>query len=242
MIVLIIGLFLCFFSVSLFLNTRLKKGGVEGVVTKALASLCFILLAVFLTATKTGLNLYNSFAVSCIIAGLVCGLIGDILLDLKVIYPFHQNKYLTYGMSAFGLGHLFYISSLILFAQNTINLFAEKWLFLLIIVAISVLLTVIIYFASKKILKFKFDNFAKIVNVYTFILLLATILSIYLSFLITGLPLYVLAIGFVLFLLSDLVLSTQYFGGKQDDKTLIFVNHLLYYLAQITIAVFIFFI
>lgn len=242
MIVLIISLFICFLTVSLFLYTRIKRGGVEGVVTKSLASLSFILLAVFLTATKTGLNYYNSFAVCCIISGLVCGLIGDILLDLKVIYPFHQNKYLTYGMTSFGLGHLFYITSLILFAQNTINLFAEKWLYLAIIFAVSILLTVIIYYASKKILKFKFDNFGKIVNLYTFILLLATVISIYLSFLPTGLPIYILAIGFVLFLLSDLVLSMQYFGGKQEDKSLIFINHLLYYLAQIVIAMFIFFV
>jgi hypothetical protein len=32
------------------------------------------------------------------------------------------------------------------------------------------------------------------------------------------------------------VLSTQYFGGKPDDKLLIIVNHLLYYAAQICIA------
>ncbi len=240
MIVLIIFLILCFLTVSLFLFTRIKKGGVEGVATKALASLSFILLAVFLTATKTGLNLFNSYAVSCIIAGLACGLIGDILLDLKVIYPFHQDKYLKYGMTSFGLGHLFYISSLILFAQNKINLFADHWLSLIIIVAITLILTVIIYFSSKKILKFKFEGFAKIVNVYTFILLLATALSIYLSFILTGLPMYVLAVGFVLFLMSDLILSMQYFGGKQEDKSLIFFNHLLYYLAQIVIAMFIY--
>lgn len=242
MIVLLVGLFLCFLTVFLFLNTRLKKGGVEGVATKALASLCFILLAVFLTATKTGLSIYSSFAVGCIIAGLVCGLIGDILLDLKVIYPYHQEKYLMYGMTSFGLGHLFYISSLILFAQNTFNLFVEKWLLLLIVVGVSLLLTVIIYFASKKILKFNFDRFTKIVNIYTFILLFTTALSIYLCFAVTGLSLYLLAIGFVLFLLSDLILSMQYFGGKQEDKTMIFFNHVLYYLAQITIAVSIFFI
>ncbi|NCB48485.1 MAG: hypothetical protein EOM55_02540 [Clostridia bacterium] len=242
MIVLLVSLIICFLTVSLFLYTRIKKGGVEGVVTKALASLSFILLAVFLSSTKTGLNIYNSYAVSCIIAGLVCGLIGDILLDLKVIYPFHQNKYLTFGMTSFGLGHLFYISALILFSQNAINLFAEQWLSLLIIVAVSILLTAIIYFASIKILKFNFEGFAKIVNAYTFILLFATALSIFLSFLIAGLPMFILAIGFVLFLLSDLVLSMQYFGGKQDDKSLIFINHFLYYLAQIAIAMFIFFI
>ena len=55
-------------------------------------------------------------------------------------------------------------------------------------------------------------------------------------------PMYILTIGFVLFLASDLVLSMQYFGGKLMDKKLIVTNHLLYYFAQIIIAMFIYFV
>jgi hypothetical protein len=42
--------------------------------------------------------------------------------------------------------------------------------------------------------------------------------------------------GMVLFFLSDVVLSFQYFGGKIDDKKLIVVNHALYYAAQIILV------
>ena len=65
-------------------------------------------------------------------------------------------------------------------------------------------------------------------------------LSIYISCIVNILPMYVLSIGFVLFLLSDLVLSMQYFGDKLHDKKLIIINHSLYYLAQIIIAMFLF--
>ena len=45
----------------------------------------------------------------------------------------------------------------------------------------------------------------------------------------------------VLFLLSDLVLTQMYFGGKPRDKVLCTVNHALYYAAQICIACYVFF-
>ncbi len=242
MIVLFSCLFLCILAVLLFLYIRVKKGGVEGVVTKALASFTFLLLAVFLIATKTALSVYSSYAIACLTAGLICGLIGDILLDLKVVYPYHQDRYLTYGMLSFSLGHLFYISALVLLVQNSINLFAEQWIFLLVFLGVALLLTITIYLISKKVLKLKFEKFTTLVNIYTFILLFTACLSVYLSFIFTTLPLYILAIGFLLFLLSDLILSMQYFGGKQDNKTLIVLNHSFYYLAQIIIAAFIFFI
>lgn len=47
-------------------------------------------------------------------------------------------------------------------------------------------------------------------------------------------------IGMILFLLSDVVLSMMYFGGRPKDKTLCVINHALYYAAQICIASFIY--
>ena len=84
--------------------------------------------------------------------------------------------------------------------------------------------------------EFNFEKFTGLVNIYSFILFLTTALSVYLSFIGLTAPVIILAIGFVLFLASDLILSMQYFGGKQDSKPLTFINHLLYYAAQIIIA------
>lgn len=241
--VLIIGLCLCVLTTCIFIYFRVNKGGVSGVLTKALASLCFILLALFLGASKVGASYYGSYAITLLTAGLVCGLIGDIVLDLKVIYPFHQNKYLAGGMTSFSLGHLFYIGALILFANNEIELFAHPHLIPLALIAGGCLiLTLIIWLLSVKVLKLKFEKFTAMVNFYSFILLFTTALSAYLIFVGLTLPMFILAIGFVLFLLSDLVLSTQYFGGKQDNKKLIVINHSLYYAAQIIIAAFIYFV
>jgi hypothetical protein len=47
-------------------------------------------------------------------------------------------------------------------------------------------------------------------------------------------------IGMLAFLLSDMSLSTMYFGGKEDSKAMFLICHILYYGAQICIASFIF--
>lgn len=241
--ILIIGLCLCALTTGIFLHFRLSKGGVVGVLTKTIASFCFVIFALFLSTSKNGTGYYGGYTITCLIVGLVCGLIGDILLDLKVIYPFHKKQYLLGGMTAFSIGHIFNIFGLLLLALEQVDIFASSHLLTLGIIALGCLiLTFIIWIISVKVLKFNFEKFTPIVNLYTFILLLTTALSVYLSFIGLTAPVIILAIGFVLFLASDLILSMQYFGGKQESKPLTFANHLLYYAAQIIIAAFIYFI
>ena len=146
-------------------------------------------------------------------------------------------------MTSFSIGHIFNIFGLILLALEQVDIFASPYLITLGIIALGCLvLTLVIWIVSVKVLKFNFEKFTPIVNVYSFILLLTTALSVYLSFIGLTAPVFVLAIGFTLFLASDLILSMQYFGGKQESKPLTFANHLLYYAAQIIIAAFIYFI
>ena len=176
-----------------------------------------------------------------ILLGLICGLIGDVLLDLKVIYPFHDDKYLKAGMVAFGVGHIFYISALLVLAVAESNFF-DYWIEILFIVGGAVVLCFLTWLISTKILKLNFGNNMLITNCYSFILILTTAISIYMCFLGMGNKMIIIAVGFCLFLISDLILSTQYFGGKQENKTLIILNHTFYYLAQILIASFIYFV
>lgn len=241
--VLIIGLCLCALTTGIFLHFRLTKGGVVGVLTKTIASFCFIVFALFLSTSKVGGSYYGGYTITFLLVGLVCGLIGDILLDLKVIYPFHKKKYLAGGMTAFSVGHIFNISGMILLALEQVDLFSKEYIIPLAIIAGGCLvLTLANWIISIKVLKFNFEKFTGLVNIYSFILFLTTALSVYLSFIGLTAPVIILAIGFVLFLASDLILSMQYFGGKQDSKPLTFINHLLYYAAQIIIAAFIYFI
>ena len=232
---------LCLILTTIFLFVRVKYGSIAGLLTKVLASFSFVLLAVVLSFTKMQSNYYASLSIAFLILGLVCGLIGDILLDLKVMYVFHEDKYLKAGMLSFGVGHVFYIASMLTLLNNEVYVF-EKWLPLVLIFAGAMIASIVVWLVSKNVLKLNFGKNTLITNCYSFVLIFTTALSIYLNFVGLSVKMFILSIGFGLFLVSDLILSTQYFGGKQDNKKLIVFNHLTYYLAQIIIASFIYFI
>ena len=240
MLTLIVGICVALALVSLFIVVRIKKGGVDGIVTKALASFGFVALGLFLMATKAGQNDFSRYSSIVILCGLVCGLIGDVLLDLKVVYPFHEDKYLTFGMLSFLFGHLFFIGSMgVIFAGNATKTITFPIIF---IVIMSAVFAVGIWFVTSRYMHLDYGKHALLSTIYAGVLLFTTVFSIYLAFSTMLTSLFIMAVGFVLFLASDLVLSLQYFGGKQSVKSLIILNHSLYYLAQILIAVSIFFI
>lgn len=89
-------------------------------------------------------------------------------------------------------------------------------------------------------MKLDFGKFAVHALLYGFCLMFMSALGIGLAIVAGTRELIVFAVGMVLFLLSDMVLTTMYFGGKPRDKVLCTVNHALYYAAQITIACFVF--
>lgn len=240
MFTLIFGVAVCLALVALFIFVRVKKGGVEGVATKALASFGFIALAVFLSAAKVGQNSYSQYAMTLITCGLVCGLIGDILLDLKVVYPFHEDKYLTCGMISFLVGHLFFNGAMtLIFIDHNANSLLVP---IIIILATSAILAVVLWVVTSRFMGLNYGKHAVLSTIYAGVLLFTTIFSIYLTIVTLSQAMFILAVGLVLFLASDLVLSLQYFGGKQSQKSLIIINHTLYYLAQILIAMAIYFI
>lgn len=240
MLTLIVGICVALALASLFIVVRIKKGGVDGIVTKALASFGFVALGLFLMATKAGQNDFSRYSSIVILCGLVCGLIGDVLLDLKVVYPFHEDKYLTFGMLSFLFGHLFFIGSMgVIFAGNVTKAIIFPVIF---IVIISAIFAVGIWFVTSRYMHLDYGKHALLSTIYAGVLLFTTIFSIYLAFSTVITSLFIMAVGFLLFLASDLVLSLQYFGGKQSVKSLVILNHSLYYLAQILIAVSIYFI
>lgn len=232
-IVVIIMAIVCVLSMALFLFVRPTVGGVPGLLTKIIASVAFLLTG--LLAISFSNDVTFSILVCC---GLLCGLLGDILLDLKVIYPQDASMYLNSGMLSFGVGHLFYLSSLVFLAAiNGIGLLLP----LLIPAAIATVFTLAVVFGAK-FLNIQFGKFLVQSALYSFILSYVCGVAIFLAILMGHMMLVLFAIGLGLILLSDLILSLQYFGGQEKNKTLIVVNHLLYYIGQIMIAIMLFFI
>ena len=224
---------LCLVSVGTFLLLRTQKANQNSLIAKTFASLVFVAMGV-ISLIKVG----NTEVKAMFVLGLVCGLIGDIILDLKIMYPEKAKTYFNFGTLTFGMGHVLYFLGIIIYIGNkTVTGF---WWMALAGLALSIVMSIGIVKMSPK-LKLDMTGYKWQCGLYSVALNFMMLISICLA--ICWNPYcWILAVGFTLFLASDLVLSMQYFGGKEQNKTLIVVNHVLYYVAQILLATFIFFI
>ena len=216
-------IFLGAIALTLFLIARDHKGSVKALLFKTLTSFLFIAVAFASFMVNPGQGV-ATFAM-LIMMGLICGLIGDILLDLKIMYKESSSLYQHGGMVSFLVGHLFYLAALIIY-------FGFSWMPLV----IALVLAVIIAAVSKFILKFNFAEHSINTYAYSFILSYMMTQACYAA-ITQGYTActVLLAAGAILFLLSDLVLVMTYYDGK-DSRPFIAVNHILYYAAQFTIA------
>src|SRR5574344_740731 len=147
-----------FIAVRITVATKDNVGGVIGVLTKVLAGFGFI--AVALTAvvmggiTGAGIKIQSAIF---IVAGLVCGLVGDILLDLKVVYRKSKEEgvYLTGGMASFGIGHILYFVGILFYLGSSVI----TWPIVGICVAVAAVTAFGMVFGGEKILKFNFGKF-----------------------------------------------------------------------------------
>lgn len=211
---------------SLFFCIKRSKGfSVSNLMLKSISSLCYLLTAVFALLSNSSAYIYGSL----IIFGGALGLVGDILLDLKGIYKKDESSYLLGGFIFFLVGHLFYSGAIIYTAQL-------KWWIVLICLAFSILFS-IGNIASAKIMKVHFGAYRTIVGFYVVFLVLTMALAIAAAIVTHFEKKYVLlAVGAVMFTLSDVVLSGTFFGRGKDKSFHYFINHFLYYAGQYLIA------
>lgn len=221
----IILICICAILAGIFTIVRVRRGGLVAFLFKTLASFALVASAFWAIAYSDIIS-SERIILSLIGIGLLLGLIGDMLLDLKVVYN-NDKIYLNAGMLSFGLGHLCYFSAFSLYAiNNNVDL--------LVPIAISVVCAIAITFAivmSSKKMKLNFGNYLYQTILYTFVLSFMTIYTLILAIMDGGM--WLTFIGMILFFASDVVLSLQYFGEKLDNKWLIAINHILYYSAQI---------
>ncbi len=210
----------------LFSVLRVTHGGVVSLLTKTLASFCFVVLGVVVAFSNRNIDV-----AMFVVLGLISGMIGDILLDLKSVDQTRGNSYLNYGMVAFGIGHVFYV----VFAGTIVGKSVTTEL--LIAGGIALAFTAIVVFFSKQLLGLELGAFLVQASAYAFFLTFAAVFAVALS--ISFSFLWPFAIALVCFWASDLVLSLMYFGGHEKSIVLSLTNHVLYYGAQIVIALFI---
>lgn len=226
----LIFLILAIVFAAIFTVRRSTKTDAVSLLLKAVASLCFILLGF------AGIWFGASASYVCLLipAGLVCGLIGDIFLDLKFVYPQDETLHTFSGFGAFILGHLFYMLYLFLFTNVQTTL-------LLISIGVGILAGILIY-ATPKLMKLDYGKYRLISACYAALLVFVTVYALLLE--IVGghaISRLLFGIGLVLFLISDLILSQIYFGANKNTTLNKALNHATYYAGQILIAMSVFF-
>ena len=221
-----IALGLVFFV--LFVIKCHKQRSVGGVFLKNAISAFFIITAVIALADKPSEFQYGIL----ILAGLVFGMLGDIYLDQKWVYPADDKKYLYAGFISFAIGHLFYIPAIIINARN----YGLELKYLWIAAAFAVFVSAFVLISEKP-TKQHFGEFKITVMLYGLVVAGMAGVSM-VAAVCTKQPRFICcAIGGVMFLLSDLILSPMYFGPKEkNNPTNFFINHLTYYIAQYLLA------
>ena len=103
----IVILLLCAGAIALvwYIREKVRAYSLKTVFIKALVSMLFVALGVYGAFRSAG----AARGVLCpfVLLGLVCGLMGDIWLDLKYVFPERDEPFTYAGFCAFGVGHLF---------------------------------------------------------------------------------------------------------------------------------------
>ena len=205
---------------------KCKNYDLKELFLKISISFLFVLLALVATYKSNKFDAFNLL----IIIGLLLGLLGDIFLDLKYIDTTRTKGYTYGGFISFGIGHILFIIAMLLMYRTSIPF-----------TILAIILTIILSIATillEKPLKLKYGEYKIISFLYALCLFGSLSFSLFLNisnrFQIASLNM--LFIGFVLFVISDLVLSGTFFGENKERPIDFILNYITYYGAQFTIA------
>ncbi|MEG1646312.1 MAG: lysoplasmalogenase [Clostridia bacterium] len=208
-----------------FIIVRDKNGGAVPLFLKTFSSILFLLVCALGYLTNPNPDAIPKAYFVFMIIGMSFALIGDILLDLKITYPQDNDTYTYGGMSAFACCHIFYYMA-------TLKKFDFNFIPLVVAVASAIAMMLVV----KYVMKLKLGKFVWISLIYSGCLALTFFQTCFIAYkLHFNAYSIVFAIGALLFLLSDVILSMTYFDGK-DSKIYIVINHSLYYCGQFLIA------
>ena len=212
-----------------YIREKIQAYSVKAVILKSSVSVLFIAVGVYgswLSAAKGTGSLLCPF----VVLGLLCGLLGDIWLDLKYVFPEKDEPFTYAGFCAFGIGHILYISGMLLSYYPSGRPVA---------VIVPVLLAVLMSVGNavlEKPMKLSYGRMRSVVLIYGFCLFSTVFVSGLLWLEHREPTLCFVFIGSILFAISDLILSGTFFGSGKDRPIDIISNYLFYYSGQFLIA------
>ena len=213
-----------------YVREKIRAYSVKALFLKALVSTFFLSVAVCGWYTATGLRGLQPLGVF-VLLGLLLGLLGDVWLDAKYVFPEKDVPFTYAGFASFGAGHVLFIVGLLLQYSD-----GRPWTLLL--PFLLALLLSLGNTALEKPMKLRFGKMKPVVIVYGF-LLFSMLLTAGAQALLHGWQVPTLNLFFIggaLFTLSDLVLSGTYFGEGKERPVDLIANYVLYYGGQFLIA------
>ena len=205
----------CFILAALFLSQEKKKKYVAAVVSKGLASCCFVLLGL--------LNAGNSALSRLVVIGLALGLIADVMLNLRYVFQKKGQLVFLVGILIFLSGHIVYLAAVLPLCKG--------WVWC-VVIGLALTAALMAWLFTKITAKKAFKVFGVVYIGAIMVLNCVAIANLIASpSAFTG----VFAGGALLFLVSDIVLILNTFG-KESKFSLRITNISLYYVGQILIA------
>lgn len=207
-----------------FIYFEHKEKYVLAAILKGTASLFFVTIGI-IAATQAIDTAFSTL----VLIGLVLGLVGDVLLNLRFVFPKIGSKIFLVGVLSFLVGHILYLSAIIPVSSSLIYAIPIG-------VVVAAVILILIFMKLKVKLSYKIFGILYLgaISVMTVIAIGNVITNPMTSTIIY-------AIGAVFFLISDVVLIFNSFGPKQLFPLRI-TNLTFYYLGQILIAASLFFI
>jgi hypothetical protein len=212
-----------------FIYVSNGQTGIKSLVFKAISSFLFTILALyacFLNGFIWGSLLF--------IVGFIASCFGDVILGLPGFPELKAKKQnlILFGGLAFAVAHTAYYIGMII-------LFGWAWWTVLVAVAFATFF----YFFNKIVMKINYGKLSAGILVYAFFISVVLCQGLY-ALIALQFSLYaiLIAIGFLCFYISDVVLMKIYFGENQNNVKLYYYNLSFYYVAQILLATSIYFI
>lgn len=203
---------------ALFIMVEHKKKYTGAVLLKGCASACFVALGFLTSAVSQNRDFANY-----IILGLILGMAGDILLNLRFLFEKKGMLVFLVGILVFLSGHVMYLVALIPLCSKV-----------LLGIIFGVIFTALILWGifSQITAKPAFKIFGVFYIGAIVVMTSVAVINCISAFDVNRM---IFAAGAVLFLASDIVLILNTFGGKEKFSLRI-TNLGLYYIGQLCIA------
>ena len=204
---------------ALFIDREHKKEYTLALILKGCASACFVILGIITSqkAADAGFARY-------VVLGLCLGMGGDILLNLRFLFEKKGSLIFLIGILVFLSGHVMYLIALLPLCANVVT-----GLILGAVFTAVILLWIFRQITAKPAFKIFGVFYIGAIVIMTTI----AVMNLISGFSVRNL---IFATGALLFLLSDIILIINNFGGK-DSRTLRTMNLSLYYIGQLCIAI-----